>query len=95
MSKKKTAEAAPAPKPDAAPKPEPAPRRTGPPPVPMLLKNYRDTVVPALVKEFDYGNVFQVPRVQKVVVNVGIGEAKENDKALQSAVEDMRTITGQ
>ncbi len=76
-------------------KPAEAPARKGPAPVPMLLKTYRDTVVPALTKEFDYVNLFQVPRVQKVVVNVGIGEAKENDKALQSAVEDVRTITGQ
>jgi len=87
----RAAAAAPAPK----PAPEAPPRRQGPAPVPGLLKSYRDTVVPALVKEFDYGNVLQVPRVQKVVVNVGIGEAKENDKALQSALEDVRTITGQ
>jgi large subunit ribosomal protein L5 len=48
-----------------------------------------------MTKEFDYGNVMQVPRIDKVVVNVGIGEAKDNDKALDAAVGDITTITGQ
>jgi len=51
--------------------------------------------VPQLTKEFDYGNVMQVPRLDKVVVNVGIGEAKDNDKALDAALGDVTTITGQ
>jgi large subunit ribosomal protein L5 len=62
---------------------------------PRLLQAYRDTVVGQLTKEFDYGNVMQVPRVDKIVVNIGIGEAKDNDKALDAAVGDVRTITGQ
>ena len=62
---------------------------------PRLLQAYRDTIVSQLTKEFDYGNVMQVPRVDKVVVNIGIGEAKDNDKALDAAVGDVKTITGQ
>jgi Ribosomal protein L5 len=60
-----------------------------------MLKAYRDSVVPQLTKEFDYGNAMEVPRVAKVVVNIGIGEAKDNDKALDAAVGDVVTITGQ
>ena len=62
---------------------------------PRLLQSYRNTIVAQLTKEFDYGNVMQVPRIDKVVVNVGIGEAKDNDKALDAAVGDITTITGQ
>ncbi len=62
---------------------------------PRMLTAYRDGVVPQLTKEFDYSNVMQVPRVAKVVVNIGIGEAKDNDKALDAAVGDVTTITGQ
>jgi len=62
---------------------------------PRLLTVYRDTVMQQLTKEFDYANVMQVPRVDKVVVNIGIGEAKDNDKALDAAVGDVVTITGQ
>jgi len=62
---------------------------------PRLLTTYRGTVMQQLTKEFDYGNVMQVPRVDKVVVNIGIGEAKDNDKALDAAVGDVVTITGQ
>ncbi len=62
---------------------------------PRMLTVYRDTVVPQLTKEFDYANVMRVPRVAKVVVNIGIGEAKDNDKALDAAVGDVTTITGQ
>jgi large subunit ribosomal protein L5 len=62
---------------------------------PRLLLTYRDKIVPQLSKEFEYDNVMQVPRVAKVVVNIGIGEAKDNDKALDAAVGDVVTITGQ
>jgi large subunit ribosomal protein L5 len=62
---------------------------------PRLLLTYRDRIVPQMTKEFEYENVMQVPRVAKVVVNVGIGEAKDNDKALDAAVGDVVTITGQ
>jgi large subunit ribosomal protein L5 len=62
---------------------------------PRMLTTYRDSIVPQLTKEFDYANVMQVPHVDKIVVNVGIGEAKDNDKALDAAVGDVTTITGQ
>jgi large subunit ribosomal protein L5 len=71
---------------------EPGTRSEAPP---RMLTAYRDAVVPQLTKEFDYANVMQVPRVAKVVVNIGIGEAKDNDKALDAAVGDVTTITGQ
>jgi large subunit ribosomal protein L5 len=63
--------------------------------VPNLARQYRERVVPALMKEFDYANVMQVPAVAKVIVNIGIGEAKDNARALEAAVGDVRTITGQ
>jgi large subunit ribosomal protein L5 len=63
--------------------------------VPNLAKQYQDRVVPALMKEFDYDNVMQVPVVAKLIVNIGIGEAKDNARALEAAVGDVRTITGQ
>jgi len=62
---------------------------------PRLLLSYRDKIVPQMTKEFEYENVMEVPRVAKVVVNIGIGEAKDNDKALDAAVGDVVTITGQ
>jgi large subunit ribosomal protein L5 len=62
---------------------------------PRLLVTYRDTVVPQMTKEFDYGNTMEVPRLAKIVVNIGIGEAKDSDKALDAAVGDVVTITGQ
>ncbi|HEY2599523.1 MAG TPA: 50S ribosomal protein L5 [Candidatus Dormibacteraeota bacterium] len=60
-----------------------------------MLKAYRDSVVPQMTKEFDYANAMEVPRVAKVVLNIGIGEAKDNDKALDAAVGDVVIITGQ
>ncbi len=62
---------------------------------PRLLITYREKIVPQMTKEFEFENVMEVPRVAKVVVNVGIGEAKDNDKALDAAVGDVLTITGQ
>jgi large subunit ribosomal protein L5 len=60
-----------------------------------LRQYYKDGIRPALMKEFDYDNVMQVPRVTKVVLNVGVGEALENARALDATVEDIMTITGQ
>ena len=80
-----------APKKEAAPK-DPGTRSEQPP---RLLTLYRDTIVKDLTKEFDYSNVMRVPRVDKIVINVGIGEAKDNDKALDAAVGDIQTISGQ
>jgi large subunit ribosomal protein L5 len=62
---------------------------------PRLKERYREEVVPALVKEFGYENVMQAPRLEKIVVNVGLGEAIQNAKALDSAAEDVSAITGQ
>ncbi len=60
-----------------------------------LLERYRKEVVPALVEEFGYTSLMQVPRIKKVTLNVGVGEALDNAKALDGAVEDLRAITGQ
>ncbi len=63
--------------------------------VPRLLERYRKEVVPAMMREFGYQNVMQVPRIEKVVLNIGMGEALQNAKALDAAAADLRTITGQ
>lgn len=63
--------------------------------MPRLKERYRDQVVPAMIEECGYDNVMQVPRLVKIVVNVGLGEAMQNAKVLDSATEDMRAITGQ
>jgi large subunit ribosomal protein L5 len=60
-----------------------------------LRKRYYDEVVPAMQKEFNYSNPNQVPRLTKIVVNIGLGEALTNAKALDAAVGDLTTITGQ
>ncbi len=60
-----------------------------------LKQYYRDEVVPALMTEFQYKNVMQVPTIQKVVLNTGVGEAIDNSKALDGAVSDLTIITGQ
>jgi large subunit ribosomal protein L5 len=62
---------------------------------PRLLERYRSEIVPKLLGEFSYQNVHQVPRVEKVVVNVGVGEATQNPKLLERAVEELGEITGQ
>lgn len=56
---------------------------------------YKEEVLPALVKEFNYKNVMQAPKLEKIVINIGLGEAKDNAKLLESAVEELRKITGQ
>ncbi len=60
-----------------------------------LKERYATDVVPALQKQFDYHNPMQVPRLQKIVVNIGLGEALTNAKALEAATGDLQTITGQ
>ncbi|HEY8490387.1 MAG TPA: 50S ribosomal protein L5 [Dehalococcoidia bacterium] len=60
-----------------------------------LRERYQNEAVPALMQEFGYGNVMQVPRLEKVVINVGLGEALQNAKALDSASADIAAITGQ
>jgi len=63
--------------------------------VPRLKKKYQEEVVPALMKQFGYKSVMQVPRLVKIVVNKGVGEAVQNRKLLENAVEELRLITGQ
>ena len=60
-----------------------------------IRQRYREEVVPAMMNEFAYENVMQVPRITKLVANVGVGEALDNPKALDAAVNDLRIITGQ
>ena len=60
-----------------------------------MQEKYNNQVVPALRKAFDLTNIMQVPRIAKVVVNIGAGEALDNPKALESAVSDLMIITGQ
>ncbi len=61
----------------------------------ILHERYQKEIAPALVKAFDFKNVMQVPRVEKVVVNIGAGEALDNPKALEAAVADLTAIVGQ
>jgi len=63
--------------------------------MPRLKDYYREQVVPTLQSELGYENVMQVPRLEKIVVNIGLGEALQNAKALDAAVQDVTTITGQ
>lgn len=58
-------------------------------------QHYRENVVPQMMQERGYKNVMEVPRLEKIVVNVGVGEALQNAKALDHAVQDIATITGQ
>jgi large subunit ribosomal protein L5 len=60
-----------------------------------LKTKYKDDVVPAMIKEFGYKNPMQVPKLNKITINVGLGEATQNAKAIDSAVADITAITGQ
>ena len=60
-----------------------------------MKEMYQKEVVPSLIKTLDLSNVMQAPRIEKVVLNIGLGEAKENPKALEAAIRDLETITGQ
>ena len=60
-----------------------------------LKEKYQNEIVDALMKKFGYKNIMEVPKLDKVVINMGVGEAKENAKLLDAAVKDMETITGQ
>jgi len=62
---------------------------------PRLKEKYENDVVPALKNEFNYANVMQVPKLHKITVNIGVGEARQNAKALDAAVSDLTTIAGQ
>lgn len=60
-----------------------------------LEKKYKEEIRPALVKEFNYPTVMMAPRLEKIVINMGVGDATQNSKALEDAVADLATITGQ
>jgi large subunit ribosomal protein L5 len=87
------------------PTPQAAPRRerqedlppppTGPRPTPRLKERYDAEVRPTLIQEFAYANPMQAPKVEKVVVNIGLGEALTNPQAMDNAVRDLEQITGQ
>ena len=56
---------------------------------------YKDEIVDAMIKKFGYKNIMEVPKLDKIVINMGVGEAKENAKVLDTAIKDLETITGQ
>ena len=60
-----------------------------------LLEKYKDTVKPSLMKEFNYSSVMECPKLEKVVINLGVGDAIENPKALEEAVNELTAIAGQ
>jgi large subunit ribosomal protein L5 len=62
---------------------------------PRLLKRYRDEITPLMMKEFDYKNMHEVPKLTKIVINVGLGEAIQDIKILESAASELSMITGQ
>ena len=64
-------------------------------PVPRLKQQFRDEIVPQMVREFNYSNPMEVPRLQKVVLNIGLGEALTNGRAMEAATQDLTTISGQ
>lgn len=60
-----------------------------------LKETYNSEIVEAMMKKFNYKNVMEVPKIEKVVINMGVGEAKENAKAIESAISDLTIISGQ
>ena len=60
-----------------------------------LKEVYKNEIVDAMMKKFNYKNIMEVPKLEKVVINMGVGEAKENAKVLETAVKDLETIAGQ
>lgn len=63
--------------------------------MPRLKDKYVNEVVPALKQKFQYKNIFEIPKVEKIVINMGVGDARENPKMLEAAVNDLTIITGQ
>lgn len=101
-TKKKEAEVKAAPKKEAAPKKTPEKKAetekktVKTPAVKSRLEvRYREEIVPALIKEFKYTSVMQVPAIKKIVVNMGVGDATANSKLLDDAAEELKLITGQ
>ena len=61
----------------------------------VLREQYEKEVIPALMKKFEYKSVMQVPKLEKIVINIGLGDTKDNPKALDNAIADLTAITGQ
>lgn len=74
---------------------EEAPHAGEPLPSPRMLDLYRNEIVPSMMREFGFSNPMEVPRIQKIVLNIGLGEALTNGRAMESATRDLATITGQ
>ena len=68
---------------------------TEPPPPPRLYEQFKSEIVPAMMREFNYGNPMEVPRLQKIVLNIGVGEALTNGRAMEAAGQDLTVISGQ
>ena len=60
-----------------------------------LREQYEKEVIPALMKKFEYKSTMQVPKLEKIVINIGLGDIKENPKSLENAMNDLTQITGQ
>ena len=60
-----------------------------------MRENYKNNIVPGMIKKFGYTNPMEVPKLDKIVINMGVGEAKENPKALEGAITDLTAIAGQ
>ncbi|MDS0526787.1 50S ribosomal protein L5 [Clostridium sp. SHJSY1] len=60
-----------------------------------LQEKYEKEIIPAMIEKFGYKNIMEVPKLEKIVINMGVGEAKENQKVLESAVSDLTIISGQ
>ena len=65
------------------------------PPAPRLKEQFRSEIVPQMMREFSYSNPMEVPRLQKIVLNIGLGEALVNGRAMEAATQDLTTISGQ
>lgn len=68
---------------------------TEPPPPPRLYDQFKSDIVPAMMREFNYRNTMEVPRLQKIVLNIGVGEALTNGRAMEAAGQDLAVISGQ
>ena len=68
---------------------------TEPPPPPRLYDQFKTEIIPAMVREFNYASPMEVPRLQKIVLNIGVGEALTNGRAMEAATQDLAVISGQ
>jgi large subunit ribosomal protein L5 len=68
---------------------------TEPPPPPRLYEQFKNEIIPAMVREFNYASPMEVPRLQKIVLNIGVGEALTNGRAMEAATKDLTVISGQ